>query len=335
MLFFHAWALFFTKTLTLLLLMLIFLSLFLMLIARAKMKARTGELQLKSLNKQFNEQRQKLWQETLSKKELKGKIKLCKRKSKENKPEQLRQGRIFVISFKGDLQAESAKNLAEEITAILQIAEAKDEVLARLESPGGAVHGYGYAASQLKRIRDRHIKLTVAVDKVAASGGYLMACVADEIIAAPFALIGSIGVVAQIPNFHRWLDKKGIDFEQIYAGTYKRTLTMFGKNTTAGREKLKEQLEEIHTIFKRFIEEHRACVDVKKVATGEFWLAADALKLNLVDRLETSDDYLLDAFNAGRALFEVKFVEKKSLKTKLSRSMQALMQQFNLSNSIY
>lgn len=323
------WALFSAKSLTLLALLLIFLLLFLMLSAKAKMKARAGELCVKSIDKHLKEQQLSLFQQTLGKKELKEKLKLFKKNWKKDKKSDLEKSRVFVIDFKGNLPADEAKNLAEEVTAILQIADKNDEVFVRLESPGGAVSGYGYAASQLKRIRDRHIKLTVAVDKVAASGGYLMACVADQVVAAPFALIGSIGVIAQIPNFHRLLDKKGVDFEQITAGEYKRTLTLFGKNTEEGRKKLEEQLEEIHAIFKSFIKEHRPQVDLEKVATGEFWLAKDALKLELVDRLETSDDYLLSAFNEKRELFEVKFIQKKSLKTKFSNSMQALIEKFS------
>jgi len=329
MIFFDNWALFFTKSLTLLLLILIFLSLVLLMLAKAKLKAREGELTLKSLNKCFREQRLRLWQETLSKKALKAKVKAAKKIVKREQDIPL-EGRLFVLNFKGDLQADQARSLAEEVTAILQIAESQDEVLLRLESPGGAVAAYGYAASQLQRIKDRHIKLTVAVDKVAASGGYLMACVADEIIAAPFAIIGSIGVVARVPNFHRLLDKNGIEFEQITAGEYKRTLTLFGKNTAQGRKKVKAQVEEIHELFKIFIGEHRSNVDINKVATGEYWLARDALKLQLVDRLETSDDYLLAALNAERQVFEVKFTRKQSLKDKLGHSVQALLQKYGL-----
>lgn len=319
------WALFSAKSLTLLAFVLVFL----FLTTKAKLKARAGELCIKSLDKQLKEQQLSLMQQILGKKELKQKLKLFKKNFGKDKKADLEKNRIFVLDFKGNLPADEAKNLAEEVTAVLQIADKNDEVFVRIESPGGAVSGYGYAASQLKRIRDRHIKLTVAVDKVAASGGYLMACVADQIVAAPFAIIGSIGVVAQIPNFHRFLDKHNVDFEQIYAGKYKRTLTLFGKNTEAGRKKMEEQLEEIHDIFQSFIKEHRPQVDLEKVATGEFWLAKDALKLELVDRLETSDDYLLSAFNEKRELFEVKFIQKKSFKAKFSNSMKAVLEKLN------
>jgi serine protease SohB len=330
MVFLSSWGLFFAKTFSLLALLLIFLLLFLGVVARAKMRAKEGELQVRALDEQLEEQQLGLWQQILNKKDFKAKAKAFKKAQKrKDKKKKSNEPRLFVLNFKGDIQADEAKNLSQEVTAVLQMSDAKDEVLVRLESPGGAVQGYGYAASQLQRLRNHKLKLTIAVDKMAASGGYLMACVAEEIIAAPFAIIGSIGVLAQLPNFHRWLDKHGIDFEQIYAGEYKRTLTVFGKNTEEEREKLGEQLEEIHSIFKDFIKEHRPNLDIKKVATGEYWLAKDALKLKLVDRLETSDDYILNAFNAGRDLFEVKFTQRKSLKTKLGSSMKVLFDKIN------
>lgn len=200
--------------------------------------------------------------------------------------------RVFVLDFCGDVKASQASQLRSEISAILQIVTPQDEVVINLESPGGVVHGYGLAASQLSRLRERHIPLTVCIDKVAASGGYLMACVANQIIAAPFAIIGSIGVVAQIPNVHRFLKKHDIDFEQVTAGEFKRTLSIFGENTDKAREKMRGDLEEIHSAFKAYIATNRAGVNIEQVATGEHWLASDAIKLHLVDRLMTSDDYL-------------------------------------------
>ena len=202
------------------------------------------------------------------------------------------------------------------LTAILTVADKKDEVVIILESGGGPVHGYGLGASQLKRIRDKEIKLTAAVDKVAASGGYMMACVADNIIAAPFAIIGSIGVLAQIPNFHRLLKKMDIDFEQITAGDYKRTLTLFGENTDKDREKFKEELEDTHRLFKEFVKDSREKVDIDKIATGEHWYGKRAIDLNLVDELITSDDYLSKAAKEAD-IFEVKYERKKPVTEKL------------------
>ena len=217
-----------------------------------------------------------------------------------------------MIDFKGDIRATEVTSLREEITAILTVATTGDEVLVKLESAGGTVHGYGLAASQLKRIRDKGIHLTIAVDKVAASGGYMMACVAHKIIAAPFAIIGSVGVLAQMPNFNRLLKKHDIDFEEITAGKYKRTLTLFGENTDEDREKMREELADIHLLFKEFIHENRSQVDVEKIATGEHWHGKRALELKLVDELRTSDDYLSSSVNTAD-IFEIDYERIKLL----------------------
>ena len=203
--------------------------------------------------------------------------------------------RVYVVDFKGDIRASATASLREEISAIIDVARKGDEVLLRLENAGGAVHEHGLAASQLLRLRARGIPLTAAVDKVAASGGYLMACAADRIIAAPFAIIGSIGVLVQLPNFHRLLEAKGIDFEQITAGPYKRKLSLFGQNTDEGREKMKEEVVEVHELFQRQVRELRPSVDLERVATGEHWYGSRALELNLIDEIGTSDDFLLKA----------------------------------------
>jgi len=201
--------------------------------------------------------------------------------------------RAFVLDFKGDIKATGVSSLREEVSAVLAVASKDDEVVLRLENYGGAVHEHGLAASQLERIRAQAIPMTVIVDKVAASGGYLMACIANKIIAAPFAVIGSIGVLAQIPNFHRALDARGVDFEQITAGRYKRTVTMFGKNTDEDRAKVKEELEEVHHLFKQAVSSNRPALDVESVATGEHWYGTRAHELGLVDELGSSDDYLM------------------------------------------
>ncbi len=202
--------------------------------------------------------------------------------------------RIYVLNFRGDIRARAVEALREEITAMLAVARpGEDEAVLRLESPGGVVPAYGLAASQLARVRDAGVHLTVCVDRVAASGGYLMAAVADRILAAPFALVGSIGVVGALPNFHRWLKKHDIDFEQHTAGTYKRTLTLFGENTEEDRQKFRDDLEAIHGQFKGFIHHYRPQLDLERTATGEFWLGERALELGLVDQIQTSDDYLM------------------------------------------
>ena len=245
----------------------------------------------------------------------------AKEKAEKKAPEEEDKQRIFVVDFDGDIKASAVTNLREEITAILMVARKQDEVFVRLQSPGGMVNTYGLAASQLTRVKDKEIGLTIAVDKVAASGGYMMACVADKILAAPFAILGSIGVVAQIPNFNRLLKKHDVDYEMITAGEYKRTLTMFGENTDQARSKFKDDIEDIHVLFKDFVVQHRPVVDIAKVSTGEFWFGTRAKDLDLVDELQTSDDYLLEKVTEAD-LYSVKHVEKKNLSDKFSGFLQ-------------
>ncbi|EGT4320253.1 protease SohB, partial [Cronobacter sakazakii] len=189
----------------------------------------------------------------------------------------------------------------------------------RLESPGGVVHGYGLAASQLQRLRERQIPLTIAVDKVAASGGYMMACVANNIVAAPFAIIGSIGVVAQIPNFNRLLKRNDIDIELHTAGQYKRTLTLLGENTEEGREKFREDLNETHHLFKEFVHSMRPSLDIDAVATGEHWYGVQAKEKGLVDEISTSDDLII-ARMAEREVVSLRYMQRKRLMDRFTGS---------------
>ncbi len=252
-----------------------------------------AEIRISHLNARVNEQRKKIVQTTASKLEL---LQLAQQLAKEGRARKKNNQKIYVIDFKGDVQASAVENLREEITLILATAKAgKDRVVVRLESPGGMVHGYGLAAAQLVRLRDAGFHLTICVDKVAASGGYMMACIANEIITAPFAVVGSIGVVAQVPNFNRLLKEHNVDFELYTAGEYKRTVTMFGENTPEGKAKFEQELQQTHALFKHFVEKYRPKLNVEKVATGEHWYGQDALDLNLVDELKTSDEYLLSA----------------------------------------
>ena len=250
-----------------------------------------AEIRISHLNARVNEQRKKIAQATASKFEL---LQLTQQLSKEARLRKKNNQKIYVLDFKGDTAASAVESLREEITLILATAKAgRDRVVVRLESPGGMVHGYGLAAAQLVRLRDAGFNLTICVDKVAASGGYMMACIANEIVSAPFAVVGSIGVVAQVPNFNRLLKDKHIDFELYTAGEFKRTVTMFGENTAEGKAKFEEELQQTHELFKHFVEKYRPQLNVEKVATGEHWYGKDALELNLVDKLQTSDEYLL------------------------------------------
>lgn len=322
---FSALFLFAAKAVIVVLIVFILLIGILSIASRGKEKLR-GRIMLKNLSKKLAETKQELLAEVLSKDAFK---KFCKEqklqeKNKKKSASSEKQKNVFVINFNGDIKASAVSALREEVTAILGIAQKQDEVVVKLESGGGMVHAYGLAASQLMRFRSAGIPLTVVIDKVAASGGYMMACVADKVVAAPFAIVGSIGVILQLPNFNRLLKEKHIDFEQLTAGNFKRTLTMFGHNTEEGREKAREEIEEIHHLFKDLIHEHRKQVDIEKVATGEYWPGSQALELKLVDELSTSDDYLLKK-NENAQLFEVAYLMKKSLQEKLAASGQAVV----------
>ena len=264
-------------------------------------------LLLSSLNPY--EQKSKLKELKESKKKKAKNEKIMAKASEEDKTEKKK---VYIVDFKGDVRATEVDNLREEVTAIMTQASDSDEVVVRLESGGGTVHGYGLAASQLDRLKKKGVSLTICVDKVAASGGYAMACVADQILAAPFAIIGSIGVVAQMPNFNRLMKKNNIDFELLTAGEHKRTLTLFGENTQKGREKFVEDLEEIHELFKEYVRERRPALDMSRVATGEAWLGTRAKQLGLVDDILTSDEYITNCIDASD-VFEIKYVTKKSL----------------------
>lgn len=279
-------------------------------------KKHKPKLEIKSLNKYWGEIRNTLQKEVLQEKPK-------KEKSKEKK-EKKSQPALYVLDFSGDIKASQVDQLRDEISAVLSATKDGDEVVVKLESPGGAVNGYGLAASQLQRIRDKNIPLTVCIDKVAASGGYLMACVANRIVAAPFAIIGSIGVVAQIPNFYRWLKKNNIDIELLTAGEYKRTLTLFAENTEKGRKKFQEELEIIHKSFRDYVLANRQQLDMEEVATGEHWLAQDAFDLKLVDTLKTSDEYILDKLNDFN-VYSIKIHGKQSVVARLMKPAMKIL----------
>ncbi len=310
------YGLFFAKVITF---VVAFLAVVSFVMAAARKGAGGEQLSVDHLNKRF-EQLGDVLRRRIDGKALKKELKARKKTHKAEKKAESRQ-RLFVLDFKGDIRASATASLRQEISAILDVARDDDEVLLRLENPGGMVHEHGLAASQLARLRERGIKLTVAVDKVAASGGYLMACVADRIIAAPFAIVGSIGVLAQIPNFHRFLKERGVDFEQITAGRFKRTLTLFGENTEEGRHKLKEELEDVHALFRDQIAEHRPAVNMEQVATGEHWYAIRARELKLVDELSTSDDFLLDTMKS-RDVYAVRYQRKRSFPERLMSGVE-------------
>ncbi|CWM96242.1 putative periplasmic protease [Neisseria meningitidis] len=311
------------------------IALIVLAIVQSKKQSESGSVVLTDFSENYKKQRQSFeafflsgeeakHQEKEEKKKEKAEAKAEKKRLKEGgeKSSETQKSRLFVLDFDGDLYAHAVESLRHEITAVLLIAKPEDEVLLRLESPGGVVHGYGLAASQLRRLRERNIPLTVAVDKVAASGGYMMACVANKIVSAPFAIVGSVGVVAEVPNIHRLLKKHDIDVDVMTAGEFKRTVTFMGENTEKGKQKFRQELEETHQLFKQFVSENRPQLDIEEVATGEHWFGRQALALNLIDEISTSDDLLLKAFE-NKQVIEVKYQEKQSLIQRIGLQAEA------------
>jgi serine protease SohB len=281
------------------------------ILARARRRARhRPRLEITDLGRRYDQLRWTMQRGLLPRRAARREATAERRRTKQQARERQAAGdrrpRVFVLDFVGDLRAGAIAALREEVSAVLAVAGEGDEVVVRLENPGGLVHDQGLAASQLQRLRGDGVRLTVAVDKIAASGGYMMACVADRIVAAPFALVGSIGVVAQVPNVHRLLERYGVRVEQFTGGEFKRTVTPFGDTTEAERAKLRSEIEDTHALFKDFVAAHRPQLDLDQVGTGEAWYGARALALRLVDELRTSDDYLSAA--RGRAdLFAVSY----------------------------
>lgn len=294
------------------------------IISEMRRGAEQRGLTVEHLNRRFEELGDTVSRAVLGKAQFKQTAKQRKAERKELDKKGSQRRRVFVIDFKGDIRATATTSLREEVSAILAVASEGDRVLVRLENAGGTVHEHGLAASQLLRIRQKELPLIIAVDKVAASGGYLMACVASHIIAAPFAIIGSIGVIAQLPNFNRWLEDKGVDFEQVTAGRFKRTLTLFGKNTEEGREKLREEIEDVHDLFKTQIATHRPQLDVEQVATGEYWYGSRALELGLIDEIRTSDDFLAEAV-AESDLYKVSYKRRMPLPERILAGAESLL----------
>ena len=326
--FFIEYGLFLAKVATVVVAIAIIISLAVGASLKGKQGSDKGHLEITPLNQQYEDMSEAMliatMDESLQKAEEKKLHKAKKKQAKVDKKAQKTESetdtsskkRVFVLTFDGNISASAVSHLREEVTAVLTQAKANDEVLVKLESAGGMVHSYGLASSQLDRLRKAQIPITVSVDKVAASGGYMMACVADKILAAPFAIIGSIGVVAQMPNFNRVLKKHDVDYELLTAGEHKRTLTMFGENTDKGREKFIEELEETHQLFKDYVSERRPQVDIDKIATGEIWYGSKALEMALVDDIQTSDEYLVACIQQAQ-VYEVAYVQKKKLHQRL------------------
>ena len=326
--FLFEYGLFFAKVATLLVAFVVVVSVVVGASQKNKYGEGRGHLEITPLNQQFEDLKDtmliattdELLQKAEEKKLTKAKKKLLseQKKTAKNVSESdiKKRSKVYVLNFDGNISASAVGHLREEITAVLTQATPNDEVLLKLESAGGMVHSYGLASSQLDRLRKKNVPLTVCVDKVAASGGYMMACVADKILAAPFAIIGSIGVVAQMPNFNKVLKKHDVEFELLTAGEHKRTLTMFGENTEKGREKFIEELEETHQLFKDYVSTRRPQIDIDKIATGEIWYGSRAKDIKLIDDIQTSDEYLVSRIEDAD-VFEVAYVFKKKLHQRL------------------
>ena len=326
--FLFEYGLFFAKVATLLVAFVVVVSIVVGASQKNKYGEGKGHLEITPLNQQFedlkdtmllattDESQQKAEEKKLNKakkKQLSDEKKATKKSVELDTP---KRSKVYVLNFDGNISASAVGHLREEITAVLTQATPNDEVLLKLESSGGMVHSYGLASSQLDRLRKKNVPLTVCVDKVAASGGYMMACVADKILAAPFAIIGSIGVVAQMPNFNKVLKKHDVEFELLTAGEHKRTLTMSGENTDKGREKFIEELEETHQLFKEYVSTRRPQLDIDKIATGEIWYGSRAKDIALIDDIQTSDEYLVSRIE-NADVFEVAYVFKKKLHQRL------------------
>tara|TARA_X000000950_G_C13852690_1_gene635214 strand:+ start:441 stop:1454 length:1014 start_codon:yes stop_codon:yes gene_type:complete len=314
------YGLFILKALTIIIF--IFISVFFLASSMRQAPEKNETLKIKNLTKRYQSMANSLKVLTMNKEEKKKLKKTLKKEKKTNA--KAKKKPVYVLNFEGDIEASNVESLKEEISAILQSETKCEEIVLNLESAGGTVIGYGLAAAQLKRIRDAGIKLTACVDKVAASGGYMMACVANKIVSAPFAVIGSIGVVAAIPNFSKILKKLDVDYELHTAGEYKRTITTFGETTDEGRDKFKKDLQEIHDLFKEHVSEFRPGLDISKVATGEIWEGTKALEIGLVDEISTSDEYLMN-FSKKHEVYEITFETEKKIIDKLSKFLSTLL----------
>lgn len=283
-----------------------------------------GKLSITRLNKALEAIRLRMQQETLGKKALKKEVKALKEQHKKEDKSNDDKPNAYTIRFKGDIQASQVDALRQEVTAILTTAKAGEEVVISIESPGGAVPGYGLAASQILRLKEADLKVTACVDQVAASGGYMMACVADRILAAPFSIVGSIGVLSQVPNIHRFLKRFDVDVDVLTAGKHKAPMTLMGENTEEGKQKHVQDLNAIHTRFKELVKLHREELNIDDVSEGDFWLAEDALKLNLVDEISTSDAYIM-SLCAQANVYRVQWQPHKSFEQRIKGATSALM----------
>lgn len=229
-------------------------------------------------------------------------------------------GKVAVLKFKGDIRASARFAFAKLVDEVVLNAREFKEVVVVVESPGGGVSEYGMLFAELERMRkcEENFQLTVVVDTVAASGGYLMSLPAHKILAAPFAMVGSIGVVSFIPNIRELLEANKIKPRTFTAGDFKRTVTLTDEGDEKSAEQYKQQLALIHEQFKQALKKYRPQVELEKVATGEAWLASTTVEkeLQLVDGLNTSHALLLEM---NQSFDLVEYSSKAERKTFLKR----------------
>lgn len=288
-----------------------------------KGKGQRETIQVDNVNRKLLEFEHALNHNVLSPKAFKAFVKKIKKKKGDKKDDEKK--RVYVLNFDGDIKASGVDRLRDEITAVLTVVRPNDEVVVKVESPGGMVHSYGLAAAQLLRIRDRGLPLTICIDKIAASGGYMMACTGTKILAAPFAIVGSIGVVAQVPNFNRLLKKHDVDYEEITSGEFKRTISILGPITEKGRMKFQEKMEDTHVLFKEFVKTYRPSLQIEKVADGDHWYGKEAIALGLVDEIISSDDYIFNMRETAK-IYRVEMQAKKKLSERLTENLSGALE---------
>jgi serine protease SohB len=314
------YTIFFLKITTIIILLLLTLIMCLIIIKNKDNKY----IKIKNINKKYITFKKLFLSEILKKTEKKQIIKNINEEEKITKTKNL-----FILNFNGDINASDINNLKDILSVIILNKKYVDEVLIKLTSNGGIVTNYGLAATQLKRLKNENINLTISIDTIAASGGYMMACVANKIIASHFSIIGSIGVLGIIPNINKILNKNNIEIEYHTSGKYKKTLSIIGENTEIGRKKFIESLENTHFLFKNFVKENRSQINIEEIATGEYWYGIDALKLNLIDKIQTSDEYIMENLNTTQ-IYEIKLNEKTNIKNKIKEHIHNIL--FNILN---
>jgi protease-4 len=202
---------------------------------------------------------------------------------------------IAVIHLEGTIQGGTGLGATPEyILDQLDKALADDNVkaiLLRIDSPGGTVAASQEIALAVKRASEKK-PVVVSVGDICASGGYMVASQADEIIASPGSSVGSIGVIMEVANVEELLNKVGISFTTLTTGAYKDAGSPYRSLTETETAMLNEQLTVIYDQFITDVAEGRDLPEtkVRELATGWVWLGSEALDLGLVDSLGNYND---------------------------------------------